>query len=84
MAENFKSPENEQPKNEQDLKKILDVLMLAFEKGSKVELTVLESSGKLRVNAVFIDNLEEGVLFVSDSEDSPVMEIRVEDIKKAE
>ena len=79
MSENLRSSDEEQP--EGPVKEILDELESAFEKGSKAELTVSEPSGTLRVNTVFIEGLEEGILFVSESESSPVMGIRVSDVK---
>ena len=82
MSENLRSSDEEQP--EGPVKEILDELESAFEKGSKAELTVSEPSGTLRVNTVFIEGLEEGILFVSESESSPVMGIKIGDVKKVE
>jgi len=86
MSENLKSSEEEQPKNEkeQTLEGILDALESVFEKGSKAELTVSEPSGELRTNAVFIEGFEDGMLYVSESKNFPVMGIKIGDIKKVE
>lgn len=67
---------------EQTLEAILDALELAFEKGAKTELTVLEPSGALKTNAVFIEGFEDGTLFVAESKSSPVMGIKIDDVKK--
>lgn len=75
--------DKEQPEKEQAPEEILDTLEAAFEKGSKAELTILEPSGELRVNAVFIEGLEDGMLFVSESKDSAVIGIKISDVKKA-
>jgi hypothetical protein len=72
----------DQIENEQSQEAILDVLESAFEKGVKAELTVLEPSGELRTNAVFIEGFEGGILAVSESKSSPVIEIKIGDIKK--
>ncbi len=77
--ENF---EGEQEK-EQTREEILDALESAFEKGIKAELTVLEPNGETRTNAVFIEGLEVGTLFVAESKSSPLMGIKISDVKKA-
>jgi hypothetical protein len=82
MTENLRTPE-EQPENEQVQEQILDALESAFEKGVEAELTVSEPSGELRISTVFVEGLEEGLLFVSLSKDSPVMGIPLKDIKQA-
>ena len=86
MSENLRPSEEEQPEKEREQTQegILDTLESAFEKGSKAELTVSEPSGALRVSAVFIEGLEDGMLFVSESESSPVMGIKIGDVKKVE
>ena len=71
-------------KNEQTMEEIMDILESAFEKGSSVKLTVSEPSGGEKTESVFIERLEQGILFVSSSKDSPVMGISIEDIKAAE
>ncbi len=76
-------PLKQEAEKEQTPEAILDALESAFEKGAMAELTVLESSGELRTNAVFIEGLESGILAVSGSKSSPVMEIRIVDIKQA-
>lgn len=73
-----------QPEEEQSMEAILDALELAFEKGAKAELTVLEPGGELRTNVVFIEGLEGGVLFVAASKDSPVMPVEISNVKKVE
>ena len=93
MSENLRSSDEEQPEREEQaedgLKEkeqtpegILDALESAFEKGSKAELTVSEPSGGLRTSAVFIEGLEDGMLFVSESKSSSVMGIKIGDVKK--
>jgi len=69
---------------EQTPEGILDVLESAFEKGAKAELTVSEPSGELRTNTVFIEGLEDGMLFVSSSKESPAMGIPIGDVKRAQ
>ncbi|OGZ84656.1 MAG: hypothetical protein A2599_02745 [Candidatus Staskawiczbacteria bacterium RIFOXYD1_FULL_39_28] len=81
MSENLR-PFEEQPEKEQTQEQILDALESAFEKGAKAELTVSEPSGELRINSVFIEGLEGGMLFVSSSKDSPVMGIPIGDVKR--
>jgi hypothetical protein len=83
MQDNFEK-KNEGEENEQNPEEILDVLESAFEKKRKAELTVSEPSGVLRVNAVFIEGFEDGILFVSESETSPIMGIKIGDVKRAE
>ena len=73
--------ENKQEK-EQTLEEILDTLESVFEKGHQAELTVLEPSGELRINTVFIEGLEGGMLFISESKSSLVMGIKLSDVKK--
>ena len=84
MSENLRPSEEEQPEEEQTQEQILDALESAFEKQAKAELTILEPSGELRTNTVFIEGLEGRMLFVSSSKDSPVMGIPIGDIKRAE
>ena len=76
-------PEKEAEK-EQTPEAILDALESAFERGIKVGLAVLEPSEALRTNTVFIEGLEDGILFVAESKYSPVMGIKIGDIKKVE
>jgi hypothetical protein len=71
------SPENEK-------EKILDKLEIAFEKKRKAELMVSEPSGEMRVNTVFIVALENGILFVSESEFSPIMGIKIDDVRSVD
>jgi len=78
-------PENEvipQEGREQALEEILNALEDAFEKGLKAELTVLEPNGELKTNAVFIEGLEDGFLYVSASKESPVVPIEISRVKK--
>ena len=72
----------EYPEREQTPEEIVDALESAFEKGTRAELTVLEPSGALRTNIVFIEGLEDGTLFVAESKSSPVMGIKIGDVKK--
>lgn len=85
MAENLR-PSEEQPENkkEQTPEGILDAIESAFEKGSRAELTVSEPSGELRANTVFVEGFENGMLYVSVSKKSPVMRIKIGDVKRAE
>ncbi|MDP3882519.1 MAG: hypothetical protein Q8Q48_00480 [Candidatus Staskawiczbacteria bacterium] len=83
MAENLRPPE-EQPEKEQSQEEILDALKFAFEKGVRANLTVSEPSGGLRTNAVLVEGFEGGVLYVSGSKDSPVMGIKIGDVKRVE
>lgn len=82
MSENLRTPDNQQ-EEEKNKESILDILESAFEDERKVELTVSEPSGEVRINEVFVERLEEGMLFVSLSKDSPVMGIPMGDVKKA-
>jgi len=84
QAEPGREGKNEVKEREQTQEEILDALESAFEKGSKAELSVSEPSGGLRVNAVFIEGLEGGTLFVSESKASPIMGIKIGDVKKVE
>lgn len=80
----MKNPETGQSEpKEQTMEEILDTLESAFEKGVVVNLIVSEPSGKLRENTVFVEGLEDGMLFVSVSKDSAVMGIKLENIKGA-
>lgn len=81
MAENLKNDQEGGQENEPE--DILDVLESAFEKRIKAELTVFGPNGELRTNSVFVEGLESGVLYVSDSESAPVMPLEIGSIKKA-
>jgi hypothetical protein len=72
----------EQPEKEQSSEEILDALELAFKAGGMAELTILGPNGELKTNAVFVEGLEDGTLFVAESKNSPVMGIKIGDIKK--
>jgi len=77
--------ENKESKKENEpMEDILDVLESAFEKRVKVRLKVLEPHKELQTNEVFVEEYDNGVLYVSDSETSPVMEIWIDWIKSAE
>jgi hypothetical protein len=71
-------------KKEKNLKEIIDTLGTAFEKLYKTALTILEPSGGLRENEVFIEGFENGMLLVTESETSPVMTISIDDVRDVE
>ena len=71
-----------QEENEQTPEEILDALELAFNEKRRAELTVLEPSGELKTNTVFVESLEGDILYLSASESSPVLSINLNQVKK--
>ena len=68
---------------DQERERILDVLEYAFDKEVMVELTVATPMGDLRTNEVFIQGMEDNVVYISVSPESPVMPILFASIKDA-
>jgi len=77
MYEIIRSPE------ESERNRILEVLECALEQGVMAELTISGPLRELRSGRVFVEGIEEHVVYVSDSDESSVMPLLLSDIKDA-